>query len=133
MDKVESTPAKDVDLDGSLTRRARLGARLRAFRNTDIEANAEFAGDSSYRGIERLSGRTECAPGESVQYGKFRPTFTTEYSTEDAYLPYPERSMLVNMLAPASTLGIMYQHRGMALDYGMGWFSGDSRSGLAGH
>ena len=126
------TPAKKVGLDGSRTRRARLGARLRAFRNTDIEANAEFAGDSSYQGIERLSAKTEITAGTSIQYGKFRPDFTTEYSTEDAYLPFPDRSMLTNMLAPASTLGVRYQKRGQNFDYGAGWFSSDSNPDLPG-
>lgn len=132
VDKVSPTPSKSVDLNSSLTRRARLGARIRAFRNTDIEANAEFAGNADYRGIERLSGRTEIAPGDSVKYGKFRPGFTTEYSTEDACLPYPDRSMLVNMIAPSSTLGIMYNHRGPGWEYGMGWFSGDANPDLPG-
>lgn len=132
VDEVETTPSKDVDLDGSLTRRARLGARLRAFRNTDIEASAEFAGDGNYRGIERLSARTEIVPGASVKYGKFRPTFSAEYSTEDAYLPYPDRSMFVNMIAPESTLGILFNRSGENLDYGFGWFSSDEDPDLPG-
>lgn len=132
VDEVEDTPSRDVDLDGSRTRRARLGARLRTFRNTDIEATAEFAGNGDYRGVERLSARTEFAPGKSVKYGKFRPTFTAEYATEDAYLPYPDRSMFVNMIAPSSTLGIQYNHRGQNWDYGLGWFSSDAHPDLPG-
>jgi hypothetical protein len=132
VEKTESLPEKDVDLDGSLTRRARLGARLRAFRNTDIEANAEFAGNGDYRGVERLSAITEITPGTSVKYGKFRPAFTTEYATEDALLPYPDRSMLVNMLAPASTLGLMIGSRTGGWDCGAGWFSGDSNQNIPG-
>ena len=130
--EVEVDGSDDVNLDGSRTRRARLGARLRAFRNTDIEANAEFAGNGDYRGVERLSGATEFAPGKSVKYGKFRPTFTAEYATEDRYLPFPDRSMLVNMIAPSSTLGIQYQDRGEKWDYGMGWFSSDAHPDLPG-
>ena len=132
VDAVDATPASNVDLDGSRTRRARLGARLRTFRNTDIEASAEFAGDGDYRGIERLSARTEFLLDAAVTYGKFRPTFTAEYSTEDPYLPYPDRSMLVNMLAPASTLGIQLNYGCREWDYGFGWFSGDSHPDLPG-
>jgi hypothetical protein len=130
VDKVEDTPSKKVNLDGSRTTRARLGARLRAFRNTDIEATAEFAGDSSFRGIDRLSARTSITPEDSVTYGKFRPTFTTEHATEDASQPYPDRSMLVNMIAPRSTLGFLYQHQGATWDYGFGWFSRDGNPDL---
>ncbi len=132
VDGVDTTASKNVDLDGTRTTRARLGARLRAFRNTDIEAAGEFAGGSSFRGVERLSARTAITPADSVEYGKFRPTFTTEYSTEDAYLPYPERSMLVNMLAPRSTLGVMYQRQGRTWDQGLGWFSSDGHPDLPG-
>jgi hypothetical protein len=132
VDEVDAMPSKDVDLDGSRTTRARLGARLRAFRNTDIEANAEFAGNGHYSGVERLSARTEITPGDSVKYGKFRPNFTTEYSTEDSRLPYPDRSMFINMIAPASTLGLMFNHRGPTWDCGLGWFSSDAHPDFPG-
>lgn len=117
--------AGNVDLDGSRTRRARLGSRLRLFRNTDLEAKVEFSGDTEYRGVEHLSGKTQIQPGISVQYGKFRPTFTKESSTEDEFLAYADRTMLVNLLAPASSLGVMMRHQGRDWGYGLGWFSSD--------
>ena len=66
VDRVDATPSENVDLDSTRTRRARLGARIRAFRNTDIEATGEFAGDGDYSGIERLSARTEFRPDAGV-------------------------------------------------------------------
>lgn len=123
---VGAVPSDSVDLDSSRTRRARLGARIRAFRNTDIEARAEFAGNAEYRGIERLSARTEFLRDTGVTYGKFRPHFTAEYRQEEEDSAYPDRSMLVNMIAPASTLGIRFDHRRNDWEYGIGWFSSDS-------
>jgi hypothetical protein len=126
VEAVGATPAQNTDLDSSRTRRARLGARIRAFRNTDIEAIGEFAGDASHSGIERLSARTEYLKDAGVTYGKFRPHFTAEYRQEPEYSPYPDRAMLVNMLAPHSTLGARLDYRRGDWDYGAGWFSADS-------
>lgn len=127
---VGATPSEDVNLDSSRTRRARLGARIRAFRNTDIEAVGEIAGDSQYHTIERLSARTEFRPHWGVTYGKFRPEFTAEFRQEPEFSPYPDRSMLVNMLAPASTLGVRYDYNCNGWEYAAGWFSGDSHPDL---
>jgi hypothetical protein len=126
VDGVGATPSENVDLDSTRTRRARLGARIRAFRNTDIEAVGEIAGDSDYSGIERLSARTEYLPGAGVSYGKFRPKFTAEYRQEPEFSTYPDRAMLVNMLAPHTTLGVHFDYHRNGWDYGAGWFSGDS-------
>jgi len=115
-----------VDLDSSETRRARLGARMRAFRNTNIEAVGEIAGDDNQSGIERLSGRTELPKNFGVTYGKFRPQFSAEYRQEPEFSPYPDRAMLVNMIAPAATVGIHFDHRRGDWEYGIGWFSSDS-------
>ena len=130
----QATPegGREVDLDGTRTRRARLGARLRAFRNTEIEAVAEFAGDANYNGIERLKGRTSFLENAYVSYGKMRPSFTTEYTTEPQHLLVPERSFLVNMVAPASTLGIMIGQDTSRWDWGLGLFSSDNDSNLPG-
>ncbi len=130
----EATPegGREVDLDGTRTRRARLGARLKAFRNTEIEAVAEFAGDSDYNGIERLKGRTTFLESGYVSYGKMRPSFTTEYTMEPQNLPVPERSFLVNMVAPASTLGIMVGQDTDRWDWGLGLFSSDNDSNMPG-
>lgn len=124
--------AADVDLDSTRTRRARLGARLKAFGNTEIEAVAEFAGDSNYNGIERLQSRTELPWNGYVSVGKMRPDFSTEYSTDPQQALTPERSFLVNMVAPASTLGLMFGQDTGRFDWGLGWFSSDNDSGLPG-
>lgn len=122
---IEGTPAKDISLDSTRTRRARLGARIRAFGNTDIEAMGEIAGSRNHSGIERLSARTEFLPESGVTYGKFRPNFSAEYRQEPEFSPYPDRSMLTNMIAPHSTLGISFDHRRGDWEYGAGWFSSD--------
>jgi hypothetical protein len=130
----EATPegGKEIDIDGTRTRRARLGARLKAFRNTEIEAVAEFAGDSNYNGIERLQGKTTFLDNAYVKYGKMRPGFTTEYRTEPQHALTPERSFLVNMVAPASTLGLMVGQDTERWDWGLGWFSSDNDSNIPG-
>jgi hypothetical protein len=126
VDAVGSVPAKNVDLDSSRTRNARLGARIRAFSNTRIEAIGELADGEGGPGIERLKARTEYLPGAGVTYGKFRPQFTAEYRQEEEFSPYPDRAMLVNMIAPATTLGIHLDYNHNDWDYGLGWFSGDA-------
>src|SRR5690606_20588498 len=132
VDASGATPARSVDLDGSRTRRARLGARLRAFHNTDLDARADFSGGGDYQGIERLSARTEVMPDTHVTLGKFRPHFTAEYRMEPELSPFPDRSMLTNMIAPSRTLGVMIQHARDDWDYGIGWFSGDSHPDMPG-
>jgi len=128
----QATPegGREVDIDSTRTRRARLGARLKAFGNTEIEAVAEFAGDSNYNGIERLQGKTTFLDSGYVKYGKMRPGFTTEYRTEPQQALTPERSFLVNMVAPASTLGVMVGQDTERWDWGLGWFSSDNDSNL---
>jgi hypothetical protein len=124
--EAEVDGAPNVDLDSTRTRRARLGARIRAFHNTDIEASGEFAGDSNHSGIERLKARTEYLPDAGVTYGKFRPRFSAEYRQEPEFSPYPDRSMLVNMIAPHTTLGVHFDYTRNDWYYGIGWFSSDS-------
>lgn len=132
VDRVGLVPEKSVDLDGTRTRRARLGARIQAFRNTDIEANYEFAGDSGHQGIERIKVRTEILPNTTVTFGKFRPDFGTEYTIEPEDSLYPDRSMLMNMIAPDTTLGVQVGYSYRDWDFGLGWFSGDSNKDIPG-
>lgn len=120
-----ATPARNTDLDATRSRRARLGARIRAFNNTEIEAMGEFAGDSQYRGVERLKGYTQFSETTGVTYGKFRPNLGTESRVEPSLSPYPYRSTLHNMIAPAAALGVSIHHAGETLDYDIGWFSSD--------
>lgn len=119
------TPARNTDLDGTRTRRARLGARILAFNNTEIEAMGEFAGDTQYRGVERLKAYTQVSETTGVTYGKFSPNLGTESRVEPSLSPYPYRGTLTNMIAPAATLGASIHHAGEKLDYDIGWFSSD--------
>lgn len=124
-DALGAIPARDTDLDGTRTRRARLGARIRAFNNTEIEAVGEFAGDSNFRGIERIKAYTQLSETTGVTYGKFHPNFGDESRTEPQLSPYPNRTMLTNLVSPASSLGASIHHAGKDFDYDIGWFSSD--------
>jgi hypothetical protein len=118
-------PTRNTDLDGTRTRRARLGARILAFNNTEIEAVGEFAGDSNFRGIERLKAYTQVSDTTGITYGKFHPNFGVESRIEPQLSPYPNRNMLTNMVSPASSLGVSVHHVGEKFDYDVGWFSSD--------
>lgn len=123
---------RDVDLDTTRTRRARLGARLRVFGNTEIEAVGEFAGDGDYSRIERLKGTTRVGANHSISYGKMRPRFGIEGSKDPQMLVTPERAFLANMLNPASTLGVMLSQDCAPWDWSLGWFSADNDRYLPG-
>ncbi len=118
-------PSTNTDLEGTRTRRARLGARMRAFNNTEIEAIGEFAGDTQYRGVERLKAYTQVSETTGVTYGKFRPNFGLESRIEPSLSPYPNSAMLSNMVAPPGALGASIHHAAETLDYDIGWFSSD--------
>lgn len=132
VERVGATPAKDVSLDGTNTRRARLGSRIRAFRNTDIEATAELDPGNPQRGIERLFARTEMYPNTGVSYGKFRPDFSADYRLEPEQLPFPSRSLLSNQLAPNPTLGVKIDYHRNDWDSALSWFSDDYHPDLPG-
>lgn len=126
------TAARNTELDGTRTRRARLGARIRAFNNTEIEAVNEFAGDSNYRGIERLKAYTQVTDTTGITYGKFRPFMGAESRVEPQVSPFQDRSVLSNMVAPPSTLGVSIHHAAKKFDFDIGWFSSDYDPDLGG-
>lgn len=128
--EVEGAP--NVGRDGTRTRRARLGARMKIFGNTEIEAVGEFAGNDDYQRLERLKAKTRVLPNHYVEYGKFQPRFGIEQSKEPGELLTPERSFLANMLMPASTLGVVFSQDCAPWDWGLGWFSADSDPYLPG-
>jgi len=121
--EVEAAP--NIGANTTRMRRARLGARMKLFGNTEIEAVGEFAGDVEYQRIERLKGRTQVRPNYYVEYGKFRPRFGIEQSKDPQMLLTPERALLANMLMPASTLGVAFSQDCEPWDWSLGWFSGD--------
>jgi hypothetical protein len=121
---------QDTQVDSMRLRRARLGARLRMFRNTDIDARFEL--DDEHAGIDELKARVELRPWLNLSFGKMRPQFSAEYSASPRSLLTPERSLLVNQFAPASTPGVMLGGDTGRWDYGLGWFSGDSGDGFVG-
>jgi hypothetical protein len=123
---------RDVDIDTTRTRRARLGARLKIFGNTEIETVGEFAGDARYQRLETLKGKTHVLPDHYVEYGKFRPRFGIEGSKDPSLLLTPETAMLTNMLRPASTVGVAIGQDCAPWDWSIGWFSSDADRYLPG-
>ena len=116
----------NVNMDTTRTRRARLGARLKMYGNTEIEAVGEFAGSGDFQRIERLKGRTQLMPNYYVDYGKFRPRFGIEQSRDPQQLLTPERTLLANMLMPSSTLGVSFSQDCEPWSWSIGWFSADT-------
>lgn len=132
-----STGAAEVEFSNSqteqrlgihenLTRRARLGARIQALNHTNFEFAGEFAGDSSYNGLERLFVETEVNDHLSVRVGKFRPTFSQDYIDDPQSSPYPDRNVLTNMLVPNRVMGAKTAFRHGDSDYALAWFSNDT-------
>jgi hypothetical protein len=126
IDAANGQPEQRIGIHGSLTRRARLGARIRAFNNTDIEAAGEFAGNSSYSGIERLAIHTTAIPHVTLRAGKFRPPFSNDFIDDPQHSPYPDRNVLTHMLVPNRALGLTLGHSRGDWDYALGWFSNDT-------
>jgi hypothetical protein len=122
-EEVAPAAAHNTDLDNSRTRRARLGARFRAFRNTEIEAVGEFAGDENYRGLERLKARTQLSDTVAVTAGKFLPNLGTESRTEPQLSPYFNSGVFHSMVAPAPALGVSLSKEIKNLSYDFGWFA----------
>jgi hypothetical protein len=106
-------------------RRAQLGARMKAFYRTEITGLVETAGPSRMTGIQNLSARTRLRGESGVTLGKFRPLSTAENNTADADLTISERSLLSNMIAPADSLGVMFDAKRKGWTYRLGWFSND--------
>lgn len=130
--EAEVAGGREVDLNTTRTRRARLGARMKVFGHTEIEAVGEFAGDGEYQRIERLKAKTQVRPNYYVSYGKMRPRFGIEQSKEPHQLLTPERTLLANMLMPDSTLGVTFSQECAPWDWSIGWFSGDQDRYLPG-
>jgi len=113
------------NVDDITMRRAQLGARMKAFYRTEITGVAELAGPSRVNGIQTLKARTAISENTGVTLGKFRALSTGENNTADADLRTAERSLLSNMIAPADTLGVMFDAKNKNWLYSLGWFSGD--------
>lgn len=113
------------NVDDVVLRRAQLGARMKAFYRTEITGVAELAGPSRVNGIQTLKARTAITEETGVTIGKFRPLSTGENNTPDAALLTAERSLLSNMIAPADSLGIMFDAKNKNWNFNLGWFSGD--------
>jgi hypothetical protein len=126
--QVETTTATTTaqrNLDDIAMRRAQLGARMKAFYRTEITGVVEMAGNSRMNGIQTLKARTEISENTGITIGKFRPLSNQENGTPDGELLTTERSLFSNMIAPADSLGVMFDAKNKDWSYNLGWFSGD--------
>ncbi len=103
-------------------RRSHLGIALRAFYDLEIEADAAFDSSGDYLGFETLRAKYAFHDKLALSVGKFRPSFSSEYSTDPSLRWFPDLSPLLAQLAPASSLGALLEGQGWKL----GYFSGDS-------
>lgn len=126
-----SSPLNDSVNEAQL-RRAQLGARMKAFYRTEVTGVVEMAGPSRMNGIQTLKARTEITENTGITFGKFRPLSTQENNTPDANLLISERTLLSNMVAPADSLGVMFDATRKGWTYQLGWFSGDFSDNIPG-
>ena len=117
--------ATQRNLDDIAMRRAQLGARMKAFYRTEVTGVVEMAGNSRMNGIQTLKARTEIYENTGITIGKFRPLSTQENGMPDGELLTNERSLMSNMIAPADSLGVMFDAKNKDWSYNLGWFSGD--------
>lgn len=117
--------ALNQNVSDTALRRAQLGARMKAFYRTEITGLVETAGPSRMTGIQNLSARTRLRGDSGITLGKFRPLSTAENNTPDADLLISERSLFSNMIAPADSLGVMFDATRKGWTYRLGWFSSD--------
>lgn len=120
-----ATSELNQNVSETALRRAQLGARMKAFYRTEITGLVETAGPSRMNGIQTLSARTRLLGESGITLGKFRPLSTAENNTADADLTISERSLLSNMIAPADSLGAMFDATRKGWTYRLGWFSND--------
>lgn len=127
-----STSPLNQSVNESQMRRAQLGARMKAFYRTEVTGVVEMAGPSRMNGIQTLKARTELTENTGITFGKFRPLSTQENNTPDASLLISERSLLSNMIAPADSMGVMFDATRKGWTYQLGWFSGDFSDNIPG-
>ena len=125
VDNNSGTDPLDQSISQTVLRRAQLGARMKALYRTEVTGIVEMAGPARMNGIQNLSARTRITENTGVTVGKFRPLSTGENNTPDAELVITERSLLSNMIAPADSLGVMFDATRKGWTYQVGWFSGD--------
>jgi hypothetical protein len=125
IDNDSTDPLLDQDISETAMRRAQLGARMKAFYRTEVTGIVEMAGPARMNGIQNLSARTRITENTAVTVGKFRPLSSGDNNTPDADLLITERSLLSNMIAPADSLGVMFDASRKGFTYQVGWFSGD--------
>ncbi len=115
--------SSERNVDSSGMRRARLGAVLKAFHNTGVEAAFVADGDG-YQGIERLKATVYARENLALSFGKFRAPFSLEYRQDPTVRWFSEPSYIAAQIVPANTLGAMADYRHGPWDWGVGWFSG---------
>lgn len=127
--EVRSESEQDHINDTSL-RRARFGARLKAFHRLNIEAIADLQEGDVDPDLLRLKVELDVTPRDRITVGKFRPGFSYGSSRDGQDLQTVRRSLLGQQLLPARTTGAMYTHEFNDWSASIGYFVGDVSGGL---
>ncbi len=113
-------------------RRARLGARLKAFYNTTVDADVEFQGND-YERINDLKVRNHFNTNTWISVGKMKAPFSHEWSMHSRDMKTMERTPLVNQLHPRRSVGILIESQfDSRWGYQVGLFSGQDDRELGG-
>lgn len=121
------------------SRRARLGATMRLLYSVEIQGEANLVDEyaspdgpsSGYDGIDTLYATVNITQGLDFSFGKMKPKFTYEYTTDSAELPVLERSLLVEQIMPAKSTGFALNGQTGNWEFEFGVYSGDRSDGLS--
>lgn len=111
--------------NGTKLSRARVGMALQTYYGIEILADALLSSSGQYEGWETLRASVPIGEEMRLTGGKFPPPFSTEYSRDAAVRWFPTLSPLAAQMAPASSLGFMFEGRGSKLDWKLGWFGSE--------
>jgi phosphate-selective porin OprO/OprP len=115
------------DNDDWENRRWRVGAHAKMFNfltaTIDINIDDEF--NPFYKSIDEAYLKAEISESFNLTAGKFKPRWSTEWSTSSKKIITFERSLLVNQLLPDKASGVAADGKSGNFDYFLGVFSGD--------
>lgn len=128
---LEADQGGSTDGGESRLKRARLGAMVQAFYNTDLEARV-VADDDGYQGIDTLKATIEFNEALELEVGKFRAPFGQDFRLDPNVRHSIGLSRLSTQLSPGNTLGVQLNVYDGPWDFGLGYYSGDLDENLPG-
>ena len=81
--------------------------------------------------VDTLYATVNITQGLDFSFGKMKPKFTYEYTTDSAELPVLERSLLVEQIMPAKSTGFALNGQTGNWEFEFGVYSGDRSDGLS--